>query len=207
MARVALPEPESEDPEIQAIFAWVTGVESAIPNHFRVELNFPEFLKAKLGATRVLWEAGELELEEIQHVGIAVSKANGCAYCTAAFCTILNYGLGHPEADVREFVEKGIDAVLDSRLETILRYALQANLDPAGVRDADVEALRNVGLSDRGIVQLTHLVSDFASYNRLNLALATDYDYRDLWRELAFGWELVPGESPGDNQRGIGPKT
>jgi alkylhydroperoxidase family enzyme len=37
-------------------------------------------------------------------------------------------------------------------------------------------------LSDKGIVQLVHLVSDFASYNRLNLALKTDYDYRDTFR-------------------------
>jgi hypothetical protein len=29
-------------------------------------------------------------------------------------------------------------------------------------------------------------VSDFRAYNTLNLALQTDYDYRDFWRELAF---------------------
>ena len=40
--------------------------------------------------------------------------------------------------------------------------------------------------TDKGIVQLVHVVSDFASYNRLNLALDTDYDYRDMWRALAF---------------------
>lgn len=41
-----------------------------------------------------------------------------------------------------------------------------------------------MGLSDLGIVQLTHLVSDFGSYNKLNLALQTDFDYREFWREL-----------------------
>ena len=41
------------------------------------------------------------------------------------------------------------------------------------------------GLTDKGIVQLTHVVSDFASYNRLNLALQTDYDYRAVWKNLA----------------------
>ena len=51
--------------------------------------------------------------------------------------------------------------------------------------DALVDSLRSHGLSDKGIVQLTHVVSDFASYNTLNLALDTDYDYRDFWRELA----------------------
>ena len=49
--------------------------------------------------------------------------------------------------------------------------------------DSDVQALREVGLTDLGIVQITHIVSDFASYNRLNLALDTDYDYRSFWRQ------------------------
>ncbi len=202
-ARVALPDADTDDPEIRAIFEWVTEMEGAVPNHFRVELNFPEFLKAKLGATRVLWSAGELTLAEIQHVGIAVSQANGCPYCTAAFCTILSYGMGTPETTVRDFVSKGSDAVDDPRLKAILGYALHVNEDPASVTDAEVEALRGIGLGDRGIVQLTHVVSDFASYNRLNLALNTDYDYRDLWRELAFGWREGPNDPPGDNTRGI----
>tara|TARA_S200000501_G_C20231684_1_gene486053 strand:+ start:316 stop:507 length:192 start_codon:yes stop_codon:yes gene_type:complete len=41
------------------------------------------------------------------------------------------------------------------------------------------------GLTDKGIVPLTHFVSDFSSYNTLNLALDTDYDYRDFRKEIA----------------------
>ena len=111
MAHVAIPKPEQiDDPAIKEIFDWVTGVESAVPNHFYVELNFPEFLKAKLGATQVLWRDGELSMPEIQHVGILVSKANGCPYCTAAFCTILNYGLETPEQYVQSLVSDGIES-------------------------------------------------------------------------------------------------
>ena len=61
----------------------------------------------------------------------------------------------------------------------------RVNNDPGAVTDAQVDALRHQGLTDKGIVQLTHIVSDFSSYNTLNLALDTDYDYRDFWRELA----------------------
>lgn len=202
-ARVPLPPAETDDPEIRAIFDWVTEMEGAVPNHFRVELHFPEFMKAKLGATRVLWTGGELSPEEIQYVGIAVSQANGCPYCTAAFCTILNYGLGKAEQEVRDFVTKGVEAVRDERLRAILGYVQVVNAEPAAVSDKDVAALRRAGLGHRGVVQLTHLVSDFASYNRLNLALNTDYDYRDLWRELAFGWSAASGDPPGDNHRGL----
>ena len=186
MTRVALPKPEQiTDPAIESIFAWVTEKEGSVPNHFYVELNFPEFFTAKLGATKVLWEMGELTMEEIQHVGILVSQANGCPYCTAAFCTILNYGLGTAEDYVGNLLQQGLDAVSGDRLKSLLAYALQVNNDPGAVTDAQVVALRQHGLTDRGIVQLTHMVSDFSSYNTLNLALDTDYDYRDFWRELA----------------------
>ena len=186
MARVALPKPEHiTDPAVEGIFAWVTEMEGSVPNHFYVELNFPEFFTAKLGATKVLWEMGELTMEEIQHVGILVSQANGCPYCTAAFCTILNYGLGTAEDYVGNLLQQGLDAVDGDRLRSLLTYALQVNNDPGAVTDAQVDALRQHGLTDKGIVQLTHIVSDFSSYNTLNLALDTDYDYRDFWKELA----------------------
>lgn len=204
MARVAMPASETvDDPAIREIFAWVTEVEGAVPNHFRVELNFPELLKAKLGTTRVLWQMGELSLPEVQHIGILVSRANGCPYCTAAFCTILNYGLGSAEEYVQSLAEHGLEAVSAPRLRTLLDFALRVNADARAITDADVDGLRAAGLTDKGIVQLIHLVSDFASYNRLNLALATDYDYRDLWRGLAFGWRPESGEPPGDNTRGV----
>jgi uncharacterized peroxidase-related enzyme len=187
MARVKIAKPETvEDPAVAGIFEWVTQMEGSVPNHFFVELNFPAFFTAKLGATKVLWEEGELSMEEIQHIGILVSQANGCSYCTAAFCTILNYGLEADETEVGGLLTDGVGAVSDPRLRTLLDYALKVNLGAASVTDEDVQALRDVGLTDLGIVQITHIVSDFGSYNRLNLALDTDYDYRSFWRQLAF---------------------
>src|SRR5262249_13003961 len=54
MALVALIRPSKvDDPVIKQIFDWVTQMEGKVPNHFYVEMNFPEFFKAKLGATKV----------------------------------------------------------------------------------------------------------------------------------------------------------
>jgi uncharacterized peroxidase-related enzyme len=204
MARVKIVKPEVvDDPIIDDIFSWVTDMEGAVPNHFYVELNFPEYLKAKLGSTKVLWQMGELTMVEIQHVGILVSRANGCPYCTAAFCTILNYGLDIAEDYVRSLLADGATALADDRLKTIIAFALQANNDAGSISDADVDALRSIGLSDKGVVQIIHLVSDFASYNRLNMALQTDYDYRDMWRTVAFNWDPQSGQPGGDNTRGL----
>jgi hypothetical protein len=93
--------------------------------------------------------------------------------------------------------------VEDERTRTLVNFALKVNADATAVADSDIDQLRDVGLTDKGIVQIIHLVSDFASYNRLNLARDTDYDYRDMWRQLAFGWKLGPGGVEGDNTRGV----
>ena len=128
----------------------------------------------------MLWEQGELTMEQIQHIGILVSRANGCAYCTAAFCTILKHGLNESEKYVKELVEAGLNAVQEASLKLILDFALKVNDDPKSISDQDIQTLKEQGFSDKGLVQLVHLVSDFTSYNKLNLALDTDYDYQDF---------------------------
>lgn len=186
MTRVSHVAPETvEDPELDKLFAKTEELEGLIPNHFRAELNFPAYLRVKLRSTIVLWQEGELSMPEIQQIGIAVSQANGCAYCTGAFCTILSYGFGADEERIDALLEHGPEAVEDDRFRPILEYALLINDDPSAVTDEDVEALREAGLSDTGIVQVTHLVNDFASTNRINQSLDTDYDYRDHWRGAA----------------------
>jgi len=42
--------------------------------------------------------------------------------------------------------------------------------DPKSISDADTDGRRTIGRSDKGIVRRIHIVSDFTSYNRLNLA-------------------------------------
>ena len=181
LARLPLIKSEDiTDPEILGIFAWVTEMEGKVPNHFSIELNFPELMKSKLGFTKTLWETGELSMDEIQHVGILVSNANGCRYCTGAFCTILVHGLNQEWDYARDLVQRGADAINGQRLLVIANFARKVNAHPETITDSDVARLRQSGLTNKGIIQLIHLVSDFASYNRLNLALDTDYDYESF---------------------------
>ncbi len=181
MARLPLIDPKSiSDPDLLGIFAWVTEMEGMVPNHFAIELNDPELMKHKLGFTKLLWDTCELDMQEIQHIGIAVSTSNECAYCTGAFCTILADGLGAGKAYAKALVDQGSGAATDQRSKVLMRFAGKVNKNPESIEDNDVDALKSIGLSNSGVIQTIHLVSDFASYNRLNLALGTDYDYADF---------------------------
>jgi uncharacterized peroxidase-related enzyme len=201
MARIPYVSTHGDDPQVRDLLDWVTEVEGQVPNHFRVELHFPEHFKAWLTWVRVLWDRGELSFEEVQHVGIAVSKANECAYCAGSFCAVLEHGGEADRADVEDYLRRDVET-LDDRQRVLVEFAVKANLTPHRVTQADVDGLREVGLSERGIVQLVWLVNMFASSNRLNTVLGTDLDsenpYQTLARELlavAMGSAMASHES------------
>ncbi|MEL6207540.1 MAG: hypothetical protein AAFR47_19835 [Pseudomonadota bacterium] len=73
----------------------------------------------------------------------------------------------------------------------------------ARVTDMVGGGLREIGLTSKGVVRLIHPVADFAACSRHNLALQTDYDYRDTWREGAFAWKNDGGQPVGNNTRGL----
>jgi uncharacterized peroxidase-related enzyme len=184
MARIPYVPEQSDDPKVQELLDWVTEIEGHVPNHFRLELHFPEHFKAWLTWVRVLWDGGELSFEEVQHVGIAVSKANQCAYCAGSFCAVLEHGGAVDRAAVEDYLRRDVET-LDARERSIVEFALKADLTPREVTQADVDVLREVGLTERGIVQLVWLVNMFAASNRLNTVLGTDADTANDYQGVA----------------------
>tara|TARA_B100000989_G_scaffold175513_1_gene131643 strand:+ start:93 stop:284 length:192 start_codon:yes stop_codon:yes gene_type:complete len=63
-------------------------------------------------------------MEGIQHIGILVSQASGCPYCTAAFCTIMNHRLGTAEDYVGNLLLHRLDTIDGDRLKSLLADAL-----------------------------------------------------------------------------------
>ena len=151
-------------------------MEGKVPNRLAIKLNFLECTKSNLGFTKVLWETGELSTEEIQHVSVIVSKANRCD-CTGAIYTILVYGLGGERVYAEQPLESGSAQISDRRLLAITVFAEKVNERASRINDDDTKMLQKNGLTNKGVNQVIRVVTDFASYNRLNLALDTDYDY------------------------------
>jgi uncharacterized peroxidase-related enzyme len=184
MVRLPFVDGTSADPKVTELLDWVTEVEGYVPNHFRLELHFPEHFTAWLSWVRILWREGELSFEEVQHVGIAVSKSNECAYCTGSFCSVLEHGGEVERTAVEDYLEHDV-ATLDERQRTLVEFAVEANLRPHAITAEDIERLRQVGLGERGIVQLVWVVNMFASSNRFNTVLATDLDARNEYQLMA----------------------
>lgn len=192
MARIAQLDPEEiQDPELNEIFAFIQDKQGAVPNHFKVEANFPEAFVHLFYAQRALWEDGPLSMELVEKVAIAVSLANGCDYCAGAHCTILN-GAGADKEEIVEFQRGRTDGDLTEMEQDAIDFALQVNDDPHSVTDETIEQLRaDHDLSDETLLQLVHAVNVFGAANRVNIVFDTDYDHEWAREDLADGEEAV----------------
>src|SRR5690606_28375177 len=97
---------------------------------------------------------------------VAASAINRCIYCTAVHSS--RYISLTERVDVIEQIfQDEIRAVLPQREQAIFDYAAQLALTPPAVDTAAVRAMRDQGLSDIEIVDVTLSSSIFAWANRL----------------------------------------
>ena len=62
-------------------------------------------------------------------------------------------------------------AALSPQRATMLRFAVKLTTTPAAMVDADVDALRSAGFSDRDILDIVEVVAYYAYANRIADAL------------------------------------
>lgn len=97
---------------------------------------------------------------------VAVSRVNGCVYCASVHAQRFVQLAKQPEL-IQRMLDQGVGIDLEPRQRAIVDYAVKLTRDPAGAMAADLVPLRDAGLSDMEILDLTHAVAMFAWANRL----------------------------------------
>lgn len=188
MARVALQDLRtSPDEDVRAIHDYLMEhrEKDYVAEHWQIEANFPAVFKHVFRLYRAaIWEEGDLPQELLEQIAVAVSVANGCDYCTGAFCTHLQTRFDYDDAAVVGFVDDVREGTLDGRERAVIDFALKTLDDPQAVTDADVEGLRGHGLDDADLVHVVYVVNLISGFNRLVDTFDAAYDH---W----FGESLV----------------
>jgi uncharacterized peroxidase-related enzyme len=78
-----------------------------------------------------------------------------------------------------EAVASGRFEDLEPRMAALCTYALKLTLRPSTMEEADIDALRNAGFEDRGIVDANQVVSYFNYVNRVSDGLGVELE--DDW--------------------------
>lgn len=133
----------------------------------------------------MLADSGLSKLER-EMIAVAVSAVNHCHYCLTAHGAAVRQRAGDPP--MGELIAQNYRAAqLPARQKAMLDFAVKLTESPDRIEEADREALRGAGFSDRDIWDIAAVAGFYNMSNRL--AAATDMrpnrEYHFMMREDA----------------------
>ena len=133
----------------------------------------PEVADAYGDARATLLDDCELTDADVALLVAATAAARSDSYCSLAWGRRLAKHVG-PDA-AASVVAGGLDG-LDERARALTTWARQVVVDPNATSPADVQGLRDVGLSDRAIFEATAHIAFRLAFSTVNDALGAAPD-------------------------------
>lgn len=97
---------------------------------------------------------------------VAVSRVNGCVYCASVHIQRYIQLTKRPDI-MQRLVAEGVETDLPPRERAIVDFAVKLTRSPSAITANDLDPLRDLGLNDQEILDLTHAIAMFAWANRL----------------------------------------
>ncbi|MFZ4660726.1 MAG: peroxidase-related enzyme [Caldilineaceae bacterium] len=131
----------------------------------------PQALRERTALMKAaMYSPGGATRADRELAAVAASRANGCVHCASVHAR-LHAQLTKDEVTIRRLLDEGVDTPLGDHERAIVDYAVKLSLRPASVTAEDLAPLRQVGLSDLAILDLTHVIGMFNWANQLFLTL------------------------------------
>ena len=158
-------------PAVDAYFQKCTDKLGFIPN---VLLAYAHDM-AKLDAFSAFYNdlmlaPSSLSKLEREMIAVAVSSQNHCYYCLTAHGAAVRQLSGDPTLGEKTVMNYRA-ADLEPRQRAMLDFAVQMTLAPDTIEEADRQALRDVGFSERDIWDIAAVASFFNMTNRMASAV------------------------------------
>jgi uncharacterized peroxidase-related enzyme len=126
--------------------------------------NHPPLLEAHAQFYRSTIETGDLDQELKELVGVAVSAANDCTFCTSSHRVNLVEMFGYDGVAVTSITQGDLSA-LQPRERSAVEFAQSVAEDPQGITERDIETLQQAGFTDENIVELLGAIAQFVAAN------------------------------------------
>ena len=178
-----LPMVDPLPPETQRYFDICTEKLGMIPNVLQAHAFDIEKLNAftALYNDLMLGQSGLSKLER-EMIAVVVSSINKCFYCLVAHGAAVRQLSGNPQLGEMLVMNWRV-ADLDARQRGMLAFAEKVTMASYTVEEADRQALRDVGFSDRDIWDIANVTGFYNMSNRVSSA--TDMRPNDEYHSLA----------------------
>jgi len=170
MAWIRVVEPEAAEGPLKEVYEQTVGKRGRLAAVHKIHSLHPESLTAHMALYMTLmFGRSPLSRREREAIAVAVSRANGCAYCVAHHTDAFRRFV--KEEAVVAAVQSGAWDALGAREAALCRYADKLTRRPSESTPADVDALRAAGLSDAEALDAAQITGYFNFVNRLVLGL------------------------------------
>ncbi|PRY65752.1 putative peroxidase-related enzyme [Vreelandella songnenensis] len=144
-----------------------TPSNTKISDYVLVLAHDPESLRIRTSLFNgIMYDKGGLSRDERELGAVAASVVNRCIYCAAVHAQRYNHIVGD-EKVMQDIFLRGKEADLVPRVRAILKFAMRLSECPPNVTQSDIQGLREVGLDDQEILDLTLSTTLFGWANRL----------------------------------------
>ncbi len=153
--------------ELKKTYARIRGERGRVSRIFEAQSLDPRSLAAHLDLyLGIMFGSGGLSRPEREMIAVAVSATNRCEYCVAHHSEALSRYV--KDSGVVDDLQNGrASDRLDPREKRMVAYAVKLTNAPYMGTKEDIESLREVGLSDKEILQTVMVASYFNFVNRL----------------------------------------
>ena len=166
-----IPLPEQFSEETEAYFAKCREKLGLVPNVLLAYAFDEKKLRAfsQMYNDLMLGVSGLSKLER-EMIAVAVSSVNHCYYCLTAHGAAVRQLSGDPA--LGEMIAMNYRAApLSPRQKAMLDFAVKLTEEPAKIEEADREALRQAGFSERDIWDIASVAGFFNMSNRVAAAV------------------------------------
>lgn len=174
MAWIEQTETQDATGELKEIYDRLTQQRGKVANIMKVHSLNPGAMQTHLDLyMHLMFGKSGLSRADREAIAVAVSAANDCAYCVSHHAEAL--ARHEKDANISDML-KGLRFLdLPDRTARILSYAVKLTYKPSNVGNADIEELREVGLSDRDILDVNLIAAYFNFVNRIALGLGVSF--------------------------------
>jgi uncharacterized peroxidase-related enzyme len=172
-------ESEATD-ELKKTFKEIKEKRGKISNIMKIQSLNPNAMKnhMDLYVTLMFGKSG-LSREEREFIAVIVSVINNCDYCIKHHTESLNQ-YWKDRKKIEKFIDDFNSIELSTKFQYILDYVFKLTNNPSFINKTDIQSLRNLGLSDKDILDMNLITSYFNFVNRIALGLGVEFTEEEV---------------------------
>lgn len=173
MTRLEALNPDQVSGKTKELFNAIHAKLGVVPNMMRTMGNSTAFLEGYLNLSGALSE-GSLGLKTSALIALTVAEKNSCNYCLSAH-TYLGANLAKLDTEAMDAARFG--KAMDAKTNAILQFAQTLITKKGRVSDADVAAVRAVGVTEGEVGEIVGHVALNILTNYFNNTANTQIDF------------------------------